>query len=131
MIVSQHTPITVKLQTGEWVMGLPLEMRIGAKESPTGRMCLLLKDPGQVQQQRTQAQPTPDAPDGIHLVYTILAWQVPEAYIPWDKIMAFGLASDTAAEYYRRVFGKVQLATGQETQAISRKPGVDQVFHTP
>ena len=66
----------------------------------------------------------------------MLQWQVQEAYIPWDKIISFGVASEMAQDYYRQVFQRVQLAGIEDVAAVQnaqqgRDPGEKMVIKMP
>lgn len=125
LLNNSETPIMVKLANGESIMGKVLEAKLTGDDTPFGRACMLLEDVATFQTGRHPQKPA-------EVVYNLLTWQTKENYIPWDKVLSYGVASDMAADYYRQIFQRVQLADISEVAAVQRgEPGEKMVIQTP
>lgn len=125
LLNNSETPVMVKLANGESIMGKVLEIKLTGDDTPYGRACMLLEEVATLQTGRHPQKPS-------EVVYNLLQWQTKENYIPWDKVLSFGVASDMAQDYYRQIFQRVQLADINEVKAVQRgKPGETIVIETP
>lgn len=125
----KEIPVMVKLVNGEMIMGKVLEMKVVKEDTPFGRGTLVLEEVATFQTGRHPQKQN-------ELIYNLLQWQVQEAYIPWDKIISFGVASDMAQDYYRQVFQRVQLAGIEDVAAVQNAqqggdPGEKMVIKMP
>jgi hypothetical protein len=115
----------VKLVNGEQVMGKVVEMKIVREDTPFGRATLVLEEVATFQTGRHPQKQN-------ELIYNLLQWQTQETYIPWDKVIAFGVASEMAQDYYRQVFQRVQMADINEVKAMTKgRPGEKLVIEVP
>ncbi len=129
MLLNNEIPVMVKLVNGEQVMGKVLEMKAMKEDSPFGRATLVLEEVATFQTGRHPQKQN-------EIIYNLLQWQTQETFIPWDKIIAFAVASDMAQDYYRQVFQRVQLAGIEDVAAVQRAeqgghPGTKVVIETP
>lgn len=122
MLLNSEIPVMIKLANGEVIMARVLRARVVKDESPLGRPCIHLIDVGTFQAGRHPQKQN-------EIMYSLLQWQAPEVYIPLDKVMSLGVASDVGQDYYRQVFQRVQVADINEVAAVER--GAPQVFQIP
>ena len=121
---NSEAPVMVKMANGETIMGKMVES-LCSEKSPFNTACMLLEDVGTFQ---TGRHPKKQG----EILYSLIQWQIEETYIPWDKVLAFGVASEIAQEYYRQMFQRVQVADVTQSSALERgPPGEAQVIHTP
>lgn len=125
MLLNKETPVMLDMANGKTIIGKVLEMKVTGEDSPFGRSCLILEDVATFQTGRSQQNPK-------EVIYNLLQWQTQDTYVPWDKVLSFGVASDMAQEYYRQVFQRVQVADINEVNAMTRNPeGTKVVIRTP
>jgi len=125
LLNNSEVPVMVKLVNGEQIMGKVLEMKAMKEDSPFGRATLVLEEVATFQTGRHPQKQN-------EIVYNLLQWQTQETYIPWDKIISFGVASEMAQDYYRQVFQRVQMADINEQAAVQRgRPGEKMVIEVP
>jgi hypothetical protein len=126
---NSETPVMIEMSNGKTIMGKVLEMKVTGEDSPFGRSCMVLEDVATFQTGRHPNKPQ-------EIIYNLLQWQTQDTYIPWDKVLAFGVASTLAQDYYRQVYQRVQLAGIEEVAAMNRtqsdgRPGTKVVIETP
>lgn len=125
LLSKSEVPVLIKLVNGETIMGKVLEIKLTGVDTPYGRATLVLEDVATFQTGRHPQKPQ-------EIVYNLIQWQTQETYIPWDKIISFGVASVLAQDYYRQVFQRVQVADINEVNAVQRgEPGEKMVIQTP
>ncbi len=125
MLLNKEIPVMVKLVNGEQVMGKVLEIKVVKEDTPFGRSTLVLADVATFQTGRHPQKHN-------EIIYNLLQWQTQETYIPWEKIISFGVATEMAQDYYRQVFQRVQLADINEVKAMTTgREGTKVVIETP